>query len=870
MKIMKRIDGFYLGLVFLFAAAGLAAGAGSEDELAAALAPLRAYEYGQSRNVPDVLDRLVRESYGKPPRRARLESALAGLLEADVTLAAKQEICRRLAIMGTGQSVPALARMLAGEDPRVAEAAGYALNANPSPAATAALREALTKAKGAGLVAVINLLGHRRDAASDRALADIAKRATDQVGAAAITALGKLATDPALHALRELRASGNALRQRTATLALLQAGRELASRGQALQARAIYAELSRPAEPPQVRRGALVGRLDLGGADAAEVIVSVLQGDEATLKPTAIAAIGSSKEASLARTFAARLPALKTPEQVLLIGALATSSEPAVRSALMAAAEHSALPARVAALQALGTVGDASAVPLLANKAGSAVPEEVKAATGALRLLKGPGVDQAVLEAIQRAPAEVRGQLIPVLADRNAAYAVPALLAQAAQPDERVCGPAFRALGTLAGEQDFPALLRVLTKLPVENARADAESALAQVAARSADPARPVDALVNEIKAAQAAPLKGSLVRVLAAIANENAFAAVAAALRDADPSVSDAALRALSNWPDTQPLPVLLEAATSNRPDLQRTIALRGYLRLLRETKGPAEDLARRYGEVASLARQPEDQRLLLSGLAAVPHGQALKLAEKLLDEPPVRPEAELAVLALARQLGPAAAEAVNAALEKVMASTTDPGRRAAAKALRRAPLFDGRTFAGWEGDTNKTWRIEDGALVAGSLAVTVPRNEFLATTREYENFELQLKYRLAGTEGFVNGGAQFRSQRIPNHHEVSGYQADLGAGCDGALYDESRRNRNLVPPSKALLERVLKPGDWNEYRIRAEGRRIRLWLNGVLTADYTEMDPAIPTRGIIALQIHGGAKALVRYRDIYLTELP
>jgi hypothetical protein len=182
--------------------------------------------------------------------------------------------------------------------------------------------------------------------------------------------------------------------------------------------------------------------------------------------------------------------------------------------------------------------------------------------------------------------------------------------------------------------------------------------------------------------------------------------------------------------------------------------------------------------------------------------------------------------------------------------------------------PLFDGKTFAGWEGDT-KTWRVGDGAIVGGSLDETVPRNEFLAAEREYGDFELTLKYKLVGTEGFVNGGIQFRSKRIPNDHEVIGYQADLGMGFDGALYDESRRRKMLAQPSPEVLAKALKKDDWNEYRIRAEGPHIRLWLNGVPTVDYTETDKDIPQKGIIALQIHGGAKAVVRYKDIVIEEL-
>jgi len=97
--------------------------------------------------------------------------------------------------------------------------------------------------------------------------------------------------------------------------------------------------------------------------------------------------------------------------------------------------------------------------------------------------------------------------------------------------------------------------------------------------------------------------------------------------------------------------------------------------------------------------------------------------------------------------------------------------------------PLFDGRTFAGWEGDTDGVWRIEAGEIVAGSLKTKQQKNDFLCTTKRYGNFELRLKIKLSGTEGFVNSGIQFRSERIPDSHEVIGYQADFGHGYDGAL---------------------------------------------------------------------------------------
>jgi len=185
--------------------------------------------------------------------------------------------------------------------------------------------------------------------------------------------------------------------------------------------------------------------------------------------------------------------------------------------------------------------------------------------------------------------------------------------------------------------------------------------------------------------------------------------------------------------------------------------------------------------------------------------------------------------------------------------------------------PLFDGKTFTGWEGDITQTWRIEEGAFTAGNLETKQPKNDFLATTKAYGNFELTLEVKIAGTEGFVNGGIQFWSERIKDSHEVRGFQADFGAGYDGALCDESRRSgRDIVRPSNEIHDQALKKDEWNVYRIRAEGPHIQLWLNGVKTIDYIEKDPAIPLKGHFAVQIHGGAKTQIWYRKLMIEELP
>ncbi len=191
--------------------------------------------------------------------------------------------------------------------------------------------------------------------------------------------------------------------------------------------------------------------------------------------------------------------------------------------------------------------------------------------------------------------------------------------------------------------------------------------------------------------------------------------------------------------------------------------------------------------------------------------------------------------------------------------------GRQNASAAVS---LFDGETLKGWEG--NLDWfRIEAGAIVAGSMGKAIDRNQFLCTQNEYRDFELRLKVKLLGPAANANAGIQIRSRRIRNHHEMMGYQADMGQHYWGALYDESRRRKVLVAPDRAELDRVLKLNDWNQYVIRCQGKHIQLWINGFQTVDYIEPDETLEQVGFIGVQIHSGPASEAWYKDIVLEPL-
>jgi ribosomal protein S6E (S10) len=181
---------------------------------------------------------------------------------------------------------------------------------------------------------------------------------------------------------------------------------------------------------------------------------------------------------------------------------------------------------------------------------------------------------------------------------------------------------------------------------------------------------------------------------------------------------------------------------------------------------------------------------------------------------------------------------------------------------------LFDGKTLKGWSVQEKEAWmwKVKDGAIVGGSLEKKVPHNTFITTEKRYKDFELTLQVKVEGEK--PNAGIQIRSERIKDHHEMIGYQADVGPGWWGKLYDESRRRKVMGNWVSKEAAKAAREG-WNDYKIRCEGKRVRLWVNDILTCDYTEKDESIPLEGYIALQAHSGPPFEASYRKIVIKEL-
>jgi len=184
---------------------------------------------------------------------------------------------------------------------------------------------------------------------------------------------------------------------------------------------------------------------------------------------------------------------------------------------------------------------------------------------------------------------------------------------------------------------------------------------------------------------------------------------------------------------------------------------------------------------------------------------------------------------------------------------------------------LFDGKTLTGWKAANEanaKYWKVVDGVITGDNDGAKVPTNTYLVTEKEFGDFEFRCKFRISGDHktGLINSGIQYRS--AVRNGKIVGYQADIGKGYWGDIYDEHRRGK-LVKGETAELMKTLVEDGWNDYLIRCKGGKHELFINGHKTADYTETKEDIPAKGVLGLQLHSGGIAKVEFKDITIKEL-
>jgi HEAT repeat protein len=723
---------------------------------------------------------------------------------------------------------------------------------------------------------VLNSIAKRRDAKAIESLTKLLPSQNPAVVTAAAKALGAIGNVGAAEVLQKSLAEGGpGLRPAVAGACLLCAERLLQQDQRAL-AVALYDAVRKADVPKHLALAATHRAIVARGRDGLPLLVEQLgSGDEARFRFALQAArdLGTAASGPLTE----RLDAEPAARQALLILALSDIGAPAALPKILEAAQRGAKEVRIEAIAALGRFNAPAAVPTLLGAVVEQDPDIAQTARAALAVLESAEINAAIAGMLGGDHPQTLQVAVTLAGQRSIASATPALFKLVDHPDATVRVAAVKALGATVPATDLPKLIALALVPKTADLQPVASEALRAACARL-----PQDTCAEQLLAAMsgASPEgKISLLEQLATVGGPQALAAVVSAARSQDDALQDAATRLLGGWMTTDAAPLLLDLAKTLASGKYRIRALRGYLRIARQLNMTPEERLEVCRNALAMAERKEEQGLALETLARIGSSQALTLAVSLLKDTELKELACFAIVAMSDTVALTAPEETEKALTQVLHLATDPAlKQRAEKRIVRARelaeqrrdetqfvlLFDGRTLTGWEGDP-AVFRVEDGALVGGSLKKAIGTgNDFLCTKKEYRDCELRLQFKLLGEN--ANGGVNVRSKRLPESGVASGYQADLGPGYWGCLYDEARRNRLLA---KADPQPTIRADDWNEYRIRCEGPRIRLWVNGTLTVDYVEQEANLPLAGIIALQVQANRPSEAWYRNLRIREL-
>jgi HEAT repeat protein len=618
------------------------------------------------------------------------EEKYVAILKSERGANEKAWACRKLKLVGTAKSVPAIAALLT--DKEVGHSARSALETMPFPEAAAALRDAVPRAAGLTKAGIIDSIGDRRDREAVPVLAPLVGDADPQVASSAAAALGKIGGSEAIQALRAARPKApEAVRPAIADALMLCADGLLAA-GDKNAAAAVCQEIWDSEKTPHIRTAAYRGMVLAAGDGAMALVEKALTGRDGAAQLAALPLILEVEGQAATKAFAAVMPKVPPKMQAALIELLAQRGDAAAAPAVAAAAGNAEAAVRVAALKALGALGDATSVPTLAQAASEAEGAEQEAARDALARLRGAGVAEGILALLEKASPAVQAELTRALGYRRDAAALPALLKMAKGGNEGTRVAALRSLALLADDKAAGEVVAILVAAQSDAEREAAEKALIAACGRSKQPQACAGPLLAAMKGASV-PARCALLRVAGRAGGPEALAALRAAVEDKDAAIRDAAIRSLADGAGMEAAPDLLKLAREAADPAHRVIALRGYWRLVAlAADRPVEERLKMCEAGMAACQRPEEKKLGLTELAKVPHLNALKLAETLSKDEAVRAEAQAAYVQIAASLGASQPAEAKAALRQIIAATKDEKVRAeATRALEAMDRFVG-----------------------------------------------------------------------------------------------------------------------------------------------------------------------------------
>jgi len=616
------------------------------------------------------------------------EQELITVLQSSAGAVEKCSACQRLRIVGTTQSIPALAALLGTE--RVGHAARYALEGMPYPEAGAALRDALGKTSGLTKAGIIDSLGWRRDPAAVPLLAPLLVNTDLTLARTSASALGRIGNEDVITCLKKAIITTNPEMKLAIMKALLQCAERRMNAGDNSSAAKTYDFLLGTEVPSAVRSAAWRGLVMSDSHRRPGLIVEALRDND----NVALKVVREIKDEPLIKACLRQWNSLPVRARLAVLDAHMQFGTEALITVRIASTDPDQT-VRIAAWKALVHLSDASMIPALTRAAAQGEPSEKEAAREALAHVHGPDVRETLLGYLNEAGTAEKIELLSALGQRGDAKVAPTLLQYASSTAPPLRLAALEALRRLAVADTLQPLLdlAIVSKSPADrNAILKTLQVVCRAISDKDRTGRQVITALNCLPAAE----RSFLLPLLAEIGTADALTEAQKASQGSDDQLVREAIRVLTQWPNAAPAKHLFQMARTHTDRSLRTLSLRGGITVAGRESNPAARLSL-LQDALSLPGRVEEKKLALSQLSRISRGEALDLALRYLDNPDLINEAGLAALTIAESVTKDNPKLADKVARKILEHSKTPAIIKRAWALRAKPATGGPFIRDW-----------------------------------------------------------------------------------------------------------------------------------------------------------------------------
>jgi len=614
---------------------------------------------------------------GAEAERKVFAETLIGALAPPADKEVKGFLIQQLQVAGREESVAPLAGFLIDE--RLCEPATQALLAIRTTSAAAALLKALPAVEDGNRVTIIQALGVLRCKSAAERLIPYAESDDMNTRQAALYAIANIADPSGAAVLAKAVAVSSSYERTRATAHYLLYARRLVEEGRKRECAKICRDLLETRVSPRethVRCAALSTLVDARGRHALGDLLTAGDDDDKEFRAAALALADKIPGSRATKRWVNKIEGADPVRQSEIIAMLGRRGHKGALPALVEAIGNENDQVRRTAIAAAARVGGGESLPRLLAVMQTDNGDDIAEAKAAILRLPGEGVTRAVAEAFPKSSVAGKVAILEMLVHRESKGHDDLFISAARSDEEKIRTAALKGLGAVASGERQPDLVALLLEAKNPDERKMAQDAIVAAGKEIGDPAARTRALLAALESATA-DQKTILLDPLGRLGGEDALQAVHAERKSSDENVREAAVRALTEWPDAGAAGELLNVIQSAEKLTHRVLAVRGYVRIVSEGDLPPEKKARMYDEALAAIERPEEKKLVLAALADVQSLLALDVVAPYLDDDALKTEAALAAAKIACPPGPGAeglkGPSVLAALGKVMSICKD-----------------------------------------------------------------------------------------------------------------------------------------------------------------------------------------------------